>query len=58
MVLALLCLGFDPLWSAWQIPYVTVPKQAIKIQKNVCNATVLSYGPFLCTFFSKIFRKQ
>lgn len=44
--LALLCIGFDPLWSAWQSPYVTAPKQATKIQKNVSNATVLVYGPF------------
>lgn len=53
-VLALLNVGFDPLWSAWQTPYVTVPKQAIKIQKNVSTATVLVYGPFLCTFFQNI----
>lgn len=53
-VLALLCIGFDPLGSAWQTPHVTAPEQAIKIQKNVSNATVLVYGPFLCTLFQNI----
>lgn len=53
-VLALLYIGFDPFWSAWQSSYVTDPKQAIKIQKNVSTAAVLVYGPFLCTSFRNI----
>lgn len=52
-VLALLHIGFHPLWSVSQSPYGTVPKQAIKIQKNVSNATVLVYRPFLVYFFPK-----
>lgn len=42
-VLALLCIGFDLLWSIWQTLCTIVPKQAISIQKNVSNAVYRTF---------------